>query len=338
VESRVKSLKKRYTWLDSEEEKEWFYKSSSDYPTSQMLPGASASEILRVDHYRQMFTWEKRQANTSARKAEYILDFKRKSKTDLYKVKWCGLPEYAATWVRPVDVLAFRHEFARKVTEFWEAAAKTVPHKEMPIVRRSNCAIPDEYVAKIVSKYQKEKRESMKIICKENPLKSALLIENEYDVCDSPFNFEFIAENQFVGTPEQLAAYEEEKATQRQIAKAMGYFCKEECGECSANLYKEYALASHKATYSKYKHYKYDEERNYWKVCHPAHFLIFECTDDCKCKREGKCKLDMLAKLRASHSSNKFLVSRTGDDRGWGLTAMQAFKQGEPVIEVKRDT
>jgi len=335
VESRCKSLKKRYTWLDTEDEKDWFYKSCSEYPTAQMLPEASPSEILRVDYFRKTFGWEKRHANTCARKAEYILDFKRKSRNDLYKVKWCGLPEYAATWVRPVDIIAFRYEFARRVTEFWEAVVKLVPHKEMPIVRRSNCSIPAEYISKICSNYQKIKRESMIEICAENPLKSALLIENEYDVCASPFNFEFISENAFCGAKEQLKAYEDEKATQKQVAEALGFCCKQECGECSANFYKEYALASHKATYSKHKHYKYDEERDYWKVCHPAHFLIFECTDDCICKKEGRCKLDMLTKLRDNHSSNKFLVSRTGDDRGWGLTAMQAFKQGEPVIEVR---
>jgi hypothetical protein len=262
------------------------------------------------------------------------LDFKRTNRNDLYKVKWCGLPKFAATWVRPVDVSSFRYEFARKVFEFWQAVRKIVPHKKMPVVRRSNSSIPDEYVPQLCSEYQNEKRESMVEICAENPLKDALLIENEYDISSSPFNFEFISANKFSGSEEQLKKYEEEKSSQKDIASAMGHFCKEECGECSWNLYKEYALAVHRS-YKTSKHYKYIEERDYWKVSHPPDFLIFECISSCKCKQEGKCKLDMLAKLRDNHSKTRFLVSRTGDDRGWGLTAMQPFKQGEPVIEVR---
>lgn len=252
-------------------------------------------------------------------------------------MKWCGLPKYAATWVRPIDISSFRYEFARKVFEFWEALKKVVPHKKMPIVRRSNYSISSEYVSQLCSEYQKLKRESMIKICAENPLCDALLIENEYDVSGSPFNFEFISKNKFSGTQDQLESYEDEKKTQKDVADAMGYYCKETCGECSWNLYKEYALAVHKSTYTKHKHYKYIEERDYWKVCHPPDFLIFECIETCVCKKEGNCKLDMLKKLRDNHTKNRFLVSRTGDDRGWGLTAMQPFKQGEPVIEVRND-
>ena len=77
-ESRARLLKKKYPWTESKEEKPWFYRprgpedveaalnedgspSSTPveyegefYPTEKMMPNATAAEIVRIDHYRDL--------------------------------------------------------------------------------------------------------------------------------------------------------------------------------------------------------------------------------------------------------------------------------------------
>ena len=277
--------------------------------------------------------------NYAKRKIEYILDYKRKKRQDLYLVKWCGIPELGSTWVRPIDISTHRYEFGRQINQFWEAAKKIIPHKKMPIVRRSNYEIPPEYSNMILVDYVKEKREKMKEILAENPLGENLIIENELDISKSPFSFDFIKQNTFIGDKSQLTEYAKELEEQLEIAEAMGHFCKEECGECTVKFYQQNDLGIHKASWKKYKHYRHvtAEEgggHEYWKVVHPESYLIFECTDNCVCRKNGTCKMDQLSKLRANVNTTKFSIFKTDNDRGWGLKAMQRFKQGEAVIEV----
>ena len=66
----------------------------------------------------------------------------------------------------------------------------------------------------------------------------SLIIENEFDVADSPFNFDFIPSNDFCGNPEQLKANEDELKIQKELADGMGYNCKVECEECTDNMIK----------------------------------------------------------------------------------------------------
>ena len=360
-EHRHRYLRKKYSWKESEDEKEWFYRPrgpqdfksvSSDanssnstslvkydgdfYPTDKMMPEATPSEIARIDHYRDIFKWEKRHANCAKRRVEYIIDFKRKNQHDLYKVKWCGIPELGATWVRPIDITSHRYNFSQKIDEFWKTAKKVMPHKKMPVVRRSNYSIPAEYSTKIITDYAKEKHEQMKEILKQNPLGENLMIENEFDLYKTPFSFEFITDIKFIGNETQRKEFKRELENQEEVAQAMGHLCVEECGECTTELYNQCDLAAHTSTWKKHRHYKHvqtEEGDDYWKVVHPPNFLIFECTDDCICRKNGTCQNDQLSKLRANYKNTKFSVFRTGDDRGWGLKTMQRFKEGEAVIE-----
>lgn len=297
--------------------------------TDKMMSStASEEEIRRLKYYRNQVAWK----GTQRCEVEYILNFMRYLRQDYYLIKWGGWPEQSATWVKLSDL-----EFTEKIGEFFEAMVEVLPKNKLPKCRDYRYKIQEEYLPLIKTQYQKDKSENFERI---KSVQSFLqqwdpnvLLENEYDLAKFPSaeEFEFIKESVFTGDADQRANYEEQLIAQKAVVDVLGEVCREECGECTKKFHLTNEFAWYKPTFKSFRHYKEDEKDKIWKVAHPPEFMIIECSDQCICMQNGTCKLNQTSKLK--NNPRKFMISRTGDERGWGLKCMEPLKKGEAVIE-----